>query len=264
MSETTVEEIDLPEPPQRRLRLDWILPVLLRPGKTLPEIIAAETPYWLAPLLILSVLALVFTLVAGPLRVQSALSQPPQLPADSQYWSPDQVQKYIEANTPNTGLLMMYILPGLGALLSVWAGWFLLGAILHLALTMSGGRGSRSADFNLAAWASLPYAVRWVVQIAAMLITSQQILHAGLSGFFPVGVGRLNAYLAGMAGLFDIYLVWQAVLLVIGASAGSGITRGKAIGAVLASLLILLVLEALPGFLLLLLSGLSVQRPFFF
>jgi hypothetical protein len=264
MTETTVEEIDLPEPPQRRLRLDWILPVLIRPAKTLREIVASDTPTWLAPVLLLSVLAVIFTLVAGPLRVQEALSRPAELPTDFQFWSPDAQQKYIEANTPNTGRLMMYGLPGLGALASVWVGWFLLGAVLHLGLTFSGGRGSRSADFNLAAWASLPFALRWIVQIGAMLITNQLITYPGLSGFFPQGSSGLVTYLAGIAALFDIYLVWQFILLVVGASASSGITRAKALGAVLASVLILLVLEALPGFLLSQLSGLSVQRPFFF
>ncbi len=264
MNETTIEEIDLPEPRQRRLRLDWIPAVLLRPGKTLPQIVAYDAPSWLAPLLLLSLLALIFTLVAGPLRIQAALSTPPQLPTDFQYWSPDAQQKFMESNVPNTSFLLMYGLPGLGALLSVWVSWFLLGAVLHLALTMSGGRGSRAADFNLAAWASLPFALRWIVQILAMLIGGQLILHPGLSGFFLEGIGRLNAYLAGMAGLFDLYLVWQFVLLVIGAASSSGITRAKAIGAVLASLLLLLVLQALPGFLLSQLSGLAVQRPFFF
>ena len=264
MTDTTVEEIDLPEPTQRKLRLDWILPVFLRPARALREIAAADTPTWLAPILLLSVLALVFTLVAGPLRIQAALSQPPQLPTDFQNWSPDAQQKFMEANTPNTGRLMMYGLPGLGALASVWVGWFLLGAVLHLALTFSGGRGSRSADFNLAAWASLPFAVRWIVQIAAMLATNQLVAYPGLSGFFPQGAPGLTTYLAGMAALFDLYLVWQFILLVVGASASSGITRAKALGAVLASLVILLVLEALPGFLLSQLSGLSVQRPFFF
>ena len=264
MTETAIEESELPEPPRRRLRLDWILPLFLRPGKTLREIVAFEASSWLAPLLLLSLLALVFTLVAGPLRAQAALAQPPQPPADFQYWSPEMQQKYLDSNTPNTGPLMIYILPGLGALLSVWGGWFLLGAVLHLALTLSGGRGSRTADFNLAAWASLPLALRWLVQIGGMLFTSQLILHPGLSGFFALDAGQLNTYLAGLAGLFDLYLVWQFVLLVRGAAAGSGITRAKAFGVVLASQVILLALAALPGFLLAQLTGLAVQRPFFF
>jgi hypothetical protein len=258
MTESSIEEIDFPEPPKRNLRLDWIPAVFLRPGRALREIVAVDSPSWLAPILLLSLLALAYTLVSAPLRIQAVLSQPPEIPADFQYWSPEVQQKYMESNTPNTGVLRMYGLPGLGALFSVWAGWFLLAAVLHLALTLSGGRGSRAADFNLAAWASLPLAVRWLVQIAAMLATNQLILHPGLSGFIN------QAYLAGIAGLVDIYLCWQFALLVVGASAGSGITRAKAFWAVLVSQLIVLALSALPGYLLSSLSSLSVDRPFFF
>ena len=174
------------------------------------------------------------------------------------------VQDYINANQPNTSPLMMVILPGLSALLGVWGGWFILGAVLHLALTMSGGRGSRSADFNLAAWASLPFAVRYLVQIGAMLITRQMICDPGLSGFFPADAAGVTAYLAIIMGLIDIYLIWQVVLLIVGATTGARLSAPKAAGAVIGSMLVLLMLQALPDFLLAQLGALSVQRPFFF
>lgn len=260
-----IEENDLPEEtPRRPLRPDWIFPLFFRPGKTLRTIGETEGNNWLAPLLVLSLLAIVFTLAAGPLRVIEAQSQVPQLPPDAQYWTPEMVQDYLNANQPNTGPLMIYVLPGLGALLGVWGGWFILGGVLHLALTLSGGRGSRSADFNLAAWASLPFAVRYIVQIVAMLVTRRLITAPGLSGFFPADAAGLTAYLAMIAGLVDIYLIWQVVLLIVGAAAGARLPVAKAAGAVLVSMLLLLVLQALPGFLLAQLGSLSVQRPFFF
>jgi hypothetical protein len=258
-------ENDLPEePPRRPLRLDWVLPILIRPGKTLRAIAESEGPSWLAPVLLLSVLAIIFTLVAAPLRIQAAYSQAPELPPDAQYWSPEMVEEYLNANQPNTGPLTMYILPGLGSLLSVWGGWFILGAVLHLGLTMAGGRGSRSADFNLAAWASLPFAVRLFVQIGAMLVTRQLITAQGLSGFFPTGATGFSAYLAAIFALIDLYLFWQVALLIVGATTGARLTTPKAAGAVLGSMLLLLILQALPGFLMAQLGSLSVQRPFFF
>lgn len=260
-----IDENDLPEEaPRRPLRLDWILPFFIRPRKTLRAIAESEGPSWLAPLLLLTLLSLIFTLVAGPLRAQEAMSRPTDLPQDFQYWTEEMQQEYINANQPNTGALMMYVLPGVSGLLSVWAGWFILGAVLHLGLTMSGGRGSRSADFNLAAWASLPFAVRSLVQIGAMLVTRQLISSPGLSGFFPADVSGFSAYLMIVAGLVDLYLFWQIALLIGGATTGARLSPPKAAGAVLGSMLLLLVLQALPGFLLAQLGALSVQRPFFF
>jgi hypothetical protein len=260
-----IDETDLPaELPRRPLRLDWLLPLFFRPGKTLRAIAETEGPSWLAPILLLSLLAIVFTLVAAPLRIQEALSHPPELPADSQYWSPEMQQDYINANQPNVSPLMMYVLPGLSGLLSVWGGWFVLGAVLHLALTMSGGRGSRSADFNLAAWAGMPFVVRYLVQIGAMLITRQMISRPGLSGFFPADATGFTAYVAIILGLVDLYLFWQVGLLIAGATTGARLPAPKAAGAVLGSMLLLLILQALPGFLLAQLGALSVQRPFFF
>jgi hypothetical protein len=264
MTETVLDETDLPEIERRPLRLDWLLPLFFRPGRTLRAVTESESPTWLAPVLLLSLLAIVYTLVAGPLRIQQALSTPPQLPSDFQFYPPEQQQKFLEANQPNTSPVMMYVLPGLSALVGVWAGWFLLGAVLHLALTLSGGRGSRTADFSLAAWASLPFGLRSLVQIATMLFGRQLIAHPGLSGFFPSGASGFSAYLAVLCGLVDLYLVWQIALLVAGASLGARLPKMRAAGAVLASVLILLALQALPAFLLGQLSGLSVQRPFFF
>jgi hypothetical protein len=259
-----IDETELPEPPRRPLRLDWLLPLFIRPGKTLRAVAETEGPSWLAPILLLSLLALIYTLVAAPLRIQSALSSPTELPADYQYWTADMQQQYMEANQPNTGAMMMYVLPGLGALVGVWGGWFILGAVLHLGLTLSGGRGSRSADFNLAAWASLPFAVRSVVQIVAMLATRQLITQPGLSGFISSGAEGVSAYVAVALSLVDLYLIWQVILLVVGATTGARLTTPKAAGAVIGSVLLLLLLQALPGFLMAQLGGLSVQRPFFF
>jgi hypothetical protein len=158
----------------------------------------------------------------------------------------------------------MYVFPMIGGVLGVWVSWFLLGAILHVILTLSGSRGSRAADFSLVGWSMLPYAVRAVVQIVYMLVTRQLISRPGISGFLPVDATGGMAFLASLLSLVDLYLVWQFVLLVIGATYGSGLVRGKVVGAVALSLVVLLVLQALPGFAGAQLSGLTVNSPFFF
>lgn len=259
-----IEETDLPAKPKARLRFDLILPVLFRPAHAMRAVADSETSTWSTPLLLLSVLALVAVLVAGPIRTQIALSTPPTIPADFEFWSPEAQQQFFEANQPNTSPLFMYVFPALGKLASVWIGWFMLAAILHVVLTLSGSRGSRSGDFSMAGWSMLPFAIRYVVQIVAMLVTRQLISRPGVSGFIAADVTGGMAYVGALLSLFDIYLVWQFVLLVIGAAAASGLKRAKVAGAVLASVVLLLALQALPGFIGAQLGGLTVDRPFFF
>lgn len=259
-----IEEVMVPDAPKRGLRLDWIFPMIFRPARQLGEMMREETSTWLTPLLLLSLLVVIAGLVAGPIRIQIAQSTPPEIPQDFQYWSPDAQEQYMQANQPNVSPLFMYGLPILGGLLGVWIGWFLLAAILHVMLTLNGSRASRAADFSLAGWSMLPYAVRQLVQIGSMLVTKSLITRPGLSGFVAADATGVMAYVGALLSMVDIYLVWQIILLVIGASAGSGLKRGKATGVVLVSVLILLLLQAIPGFLGAQLGGLKVDRPFFF
>jgi hypothetical protein len=58
-------------------------------------------------------------------------------------------------------------------------------------------------------------------------------------------------------------VIWHFLLIVVGARLASGLPLGKIVGGALASLLIVLALQALIGFGLLQFSGLSVLRTFF-
>ncbi len=259
-----IEEVALPDAPRRRLHLDWVLPLIMRPAARLRAIMQEEGSSWLTPLLVLSLLVIISVLVAGPIRIQIAQSTPPELPQDFQYWSPDQQQQFFEANQPNVSPLFMYIFPMAAGLAGLWVSWFLLAAILHVMLTLNGSRASRAADFSLAGWSMLPYAVRHLVQIIWMLSTHTMITRPGVSGFIPADATGVMAFAGALLGLVDIYLVWQVLLLMFGATAGSGLKRGKVVGVVLISILILLALQALPAFVGAQLGGLKVDRPFFF
>ena len=137
------------------------------------------------------------------------------------------------------------------------------GGILHLAMTMLGSRSSTTTAFNLVSWASMPFAIRLVVQSIAMLVTKTLISSPGLSGFMAADASGVLGYARIVLTLVDIYLIWQLVLLVIGASV-TGLSRAKAFLGVLVVMLLVLVLAALPGFGMAQLSGLSVNQPFIF
>lgn len=255
---TESEELILPK--VRRFRFDWIFPILFRPRRTLEQVTSLHYGAWLAPLLLLTVLALAQAVISGGAKQAAVQTGQVEPPADFQYWTPEQQQQYFEGQATYSGPLFTTVFPAAAAFAQVWVEWIVLGGVLYLALTMSGSRGGMPQALNLAAWSSVPLALRHLVQIASVVLTNTTIRAQGLSGFAPAG----SAFLTALLALFDLYFFWQFILLVIGARGGTGLSAVKATTAVLISFLIAWALFALPGFLLNQLSGLSFIRPFLF
>lgn len=241
----------------------WILPLFIKPKKTLSEIAGQEKNAWLTPLVIVSVLAIIAALIAAPIR-REAIQMGTNLPPDFQYYSQEQQQQFYEAQATQTSPLFLYVFPILSGLFKLWISWFLISVLLYLTLTLLGSRAPSLKSFNLTAWTFLPFAVRYVVQILAMLFTHSQITNPGLSGFVSADATGVLAYLGALLGLIDIYFIFQIVLLFIAAVPLSGIKKTKAWTATGISIFILILIQALPGWISSLLSGLSVTRPFFF
>ncbi len=253
-----------PLEPPRRFPLDWIPGVLFTPRQTMARIASQARPVWFFPLMILTLTAIIYTVVAGPIKIREAQAKGPDLPPDYQYYSPEQQAQIMQAWEATQKPVFIYVFPGLIAVGKVWVVWLIVGGVLHLALTMLGGRGSAATTLNIVAWASLPLAVRDAVRTIAILSTQQMIASPGLSGFAPVGEARLYLFINSLLALIDIYVIWYIALLVIGVRAATKVTPGKAFGAALVTVLLALVLGALIGFASSFLSNLNVIRPFFF
>jgi hypothetical protein len=128
---------------------------------------------------------------------------------------------------------------------------------------MNGSRSSIRSALNVVAWSSVPFIIRDLIQIIAILITKQLILQPGLSGFIAEGATGFNSFLAAILALVDIYLIWQIVLIGLGAMKISGLKAGKAWLATILAVILFMILKALPGFVMAQLSGLSPTRMFF-
>ncbi|MGH2524088.1 MAG: YIP1 family protein, partial [Anaerolineales bacterium] len=230
------ESASLPLERPRRFHFDWVLPALFRPRQTFAQIAEQAGDVWLTPIAILMALALVAVAVAGPLK-QAAAQTGQTLPPDFEFWTPEQQAQFMQAQAATSGPVFVYVFPAIVSVLGVWVGWLVMVGLLHLVLTLIGGRGSTRTAMNVVAWASLPFAVRELVRIGAMLTTRQLIANPGLSGFAPAG-GGASAFLAAFLGLIDIYLIWHIVLLVFGVRAGNGLATAKAAGGVLLAMLL--------------------------
>jgi hypothetical protein len=259
MAENVIEPI----PSTKRLRFDWIMGVLFHPRRTFEQIAAQPHGVWLVPMLALTLSTLGRVLASGSIRQRILLSTGPVLPPDFQYYSPEQQAQFMQAQQATTGPVFMYVFPAIAALLGVWLGWLLVSGMLHLAVTLLGGRGETVYNVNLVAWASLPFVVRDLVRIAAMLTSGQLIENTGLSGFAPPDLAGGVTYLAALLSIIDIYLIWHVLLLITGVRAGNGLSLGKATGGVLVTIGLVVALQALLDFLINRLGGLTIVRPFF-
>lgn len=246
----------------RRLRLDWIPMVLFSPRLAFSQISKHQGSVWFLPLLVLSLTAVFYVVASGPLRREAAINNQGNLPSDF-YFPPEQQEQLQQALAATQGPVFIYVFPAFTAVAGVWAGWLLVGGIIHLTLTMLGGRGATGSVMNLVAWGALPFAVRDLVRIISVLSTHRLITHSGISGFAPAGDGSLLVYLASLLALIDIYIIWHAVLIVIGIWASDGLPLRKIATAVSLVILFALLLQALVGLLAARFSSLTIIRPFF-
>ncbi len=162
----------------KRFHLDWIFPLYFHPKKAIQNIVEREKSVWLTPLLVLSLLAILGGLIAGPIRREAIISGA-SLPADFQYYSTDQQTQYKNAQVTQSSALFTFVFPSVGSLLNIWISSLILSSILHLSLTLSGSRTPSVHTYNLVAWTMLPLAVRQVVQTLGMLLAHSVVTSAG-------------------------------------------------------------------------------------
>jgi len=252
-----------PKPP-RRWHFELIWPVLRHPRRALPAIASSLQPIWLTPLVVLTALALVQVLAAIPMRQAAAASTMVDLPMDYQYLTPEQQAQFQSSLSASGGPMFTTVFPALAALGRVWLGWLILAAILHLVLTILGARATMGSVLNRVGWASLPFGLQSAVRTLAVVVSRKLISAPGLSGFAPAGDG-LGATLASqILGQIDLFMIWFVVLLMLSLRAHDDPGASKAWTAVLITLLVALLLIALPGVLVAQLGGLTIVRPFLF
>lgn len=255
---TTINE-DLP----RRFYFNWIPELFTQPKSAFIKFISRSGNVWFTPILILSITAIGRELANGWIKQQAALMGEITLPADFQFYTPEQQAQFMQAIQSTQSPIFMYILPIIAALFGLWIGWIITGSAIHLIQTLFGGRTEISSILIVVAWASLPFFIRDVVRIGYMLITKDQIQFPGLSGFIPVGSEGASLYLSKLLAKIDIYVIWYVVLLIIGIRIASNISLGKTTLGVISTVFVILAVEALFAYLISSLSGLTIIRPYF-
>ena len=241
----------------------WLGALWFKPGATFLKIIAADGKTWWLPLVLLSILQLVKNLVEISARKAAALMATPALPQGMQYITPDQQGQIDQSVNYQSGIFFTFFLPLLLGLAGIWITWLILSSILHISLTLGGSRSGSGTTFNIAAWASLPIAIRLIIQTIGVLVTQSLISHPGFSGFITIQ-GRATLIFSTLLGMIDLFFLLQLVYLIIGTAHLGGVTRRKAIATVVISVGLTMLLSAIPAFVSYSISGMNITRPFFF
>jgi hypothetical protein len=243
-------------PSTHRFDLRQLISFLFRPQKGLARLAAEEKPVWLAPMLVVTVMFLLRTIISGYFQAHAAALGQAALPADWQYWSPDMQNNYMQAQQATQGPAFVYVIPATLGLLKFWLGWLIVAGLSHLSSTLFGGRGKMGSALNVVAWACLPFAMRDILRVIFILIVKHPIASPGLSGLVNV------PFLSKLLSSVDIFFLWFAILLVLGIRKADNLTAGKAAAGVAIVLVVVLLAQAGLATLTSNLGGMIITRPF--
>jgi hypothetical protein len=192
----------------------------------------ASSPTWIAALVIIVLLSAGAQLVLAPrLDMAGTIRQSMAEHSSSQKMSDEQLEKAVEMGGKTAGA-MRWLTPVTVAVL-----FGILGGIYLLGLKAVGSTASFKPVFATVLHANLPGSIVSSLLFVAVVLkrasfTAQELermIKSNLGAFLPDTVPKP---LAALAGVIDIFNLWQWVLLAIGLSIVGKVSRGKAIAIV--------------------------------
>jgi|GEM_PF-149662 len=240
----------------------WVPGIFLRPAKTSRAILADEKPNWLLPMLLLSLMLILNVVLSGPAK-RTAIQSGLNMPAEFQYWTPEEQNNYMAAQASKTSPTFIYAYPILGGIATWWVIWLLTASILHLMITLGGSRSPNVKSSNLVGWAMLPFALGLLIKAIAVAASGRLLAPAPLAAMLQADSTGMQLYARSVLGIIDAYWLWHVILLLLGARPLSKLAAGKALGAMLAVILLMLLMEGVPGLLGGLLGNMSGGGMFF-
>ncbi len=206
---------------------------------------AGERPRsWWLPALLLVLSMVVLTLATAPYAVSLANERTQQtIEQVTARMPPEQAAQVRQNSRPVT--FQSYVLMGVGAAVLLGAlSWIARGAFAHFGSMATGGQSAWGPTFAVVAWSMLPFFVRDLLQAVFVFTQKRLIEHPGLSFLVASGNwlqdGRNLSYAA--LGKVDLFALWHIVLLGIGISV---VTRLSRRGSIVLSVVIWLVMLGL-------------------
>ncbi len=205
--------------------------VLVRPRRLFTAIAEGHHRGWWLAALVIIVATVLPIVVAAPIMAREAREAFLRMQEEMQRNMPpgaappdvEQAAQFISSP------LFTVIFPAAGMTVAQVLGWLIWAGALYLLALVFGGRVAFGRMFQVTVWASIPEAVRGLVQTLYITLTGQLIRNPGLSGLIetpapdlstamtdPVVMDPQTAALRQLLQTVDIFLFWQLALLILG------------------------------------------------
>ena len=239
MTTGTADPISAPaaEPPAKN-SFQRIAGVLFAPAETFKDI--ARKPDIVVPLVILVLLGIVAAVLLVPRMDFDAMMQEQMAQSGRQMSEADMERASKVA--AGFGKMMAYASP----LLSV-AIWAIIAAVLLLAHRLFGGEGNFMQAFSTTLYAWIPNAISGIV-MTIVAVAKGEVNPATMGTLVKSSPAFLvdmkdNPVLFALLSSFDIFTIWVLILLIIGFSTLSRLSRGKSAAIVISLWLVTVVVK---------------------
>jgi len=198
--------------------------IFMSPRETFDSI--AQKPTWLVPFIIATILAIVVNLAIMDIAIKDRIAA-----IEARGMSGEQIERVQSVMQGGMKYVSVVLTPvGFLVVWSVLAGVLLLGCN-----TIMGGETKFKNIFSVVAWTSMVTTLGGIIH--AFLIVSKgtsQGVSTNLSLFLPLpGIEQDPSILYRFLSKFDLFVVWQLILWIIGLAAVSRLTVKKSAAFVL-------------------------------
>jgi hypothetical protein len=183
---------------------------------------------WAVPLFIVIIAFAITTGAQTPHTLALAREQ-----AERQLASmPAQQAEAAQAMMETTLSLPFMLATGLGVgIITLLAGVLIQAAFLYFGSLIVGGNDTTFGSmFTMTAWARLPMAIGYLVY-AGLIFASQEFIYPGLAFLVTTGdfIQDTQNPLVSLLGSIDLFWLWHLLLIVLGLSVVSRLSRGKSL-----------------------------------
>lgn len=206
--------------------VDRIIGIFTAPRAAMEDIVARPT--WLVPFIILAVFAMGSAYLLMDVGMQAAIEQMQNNPKMTQEQI-DMATKAMEGRMASPLRYLGVAVPPIGILV-VWV--IIAGVFMFSGNVVMGGEAKFKTIFAVLAWSGLIGALSTLVNTPIML--SKQSIEASTSLSVLLSPDAKNTFLYKLLGHFEIFTIWEVVVMSIGLAVAYKFSTGKAAGIVIA------------------------------
>jgi hypothetical protein len=205
----------VPSPRSSKLQ-NWkqIFTIWLQPRVTMRWVASQGHGVWRLPLIIVTLALLLCSIVYG--TVQRAHMGEVKLPDGYQYYMPEEQERFQSALAIARGPLFVYIFPAIESVGGFWLQWIFFSTLLYIGLHLTRVPARGMVIRNAVAWSSLPYLLRYLLQVFYVILSGHFIEQSGLAIFAPQAPIELHYLMISILSGIDFYTFWQFFLLLLG------------------------------------------------